>query len=225
MRLAEEQGKFQALEYDAGSFPPESNLITNPSLERLPYEIPRIRPKQVTVYPSHGARIVDPRVETPDGQRVNVLLEGDSYVYRYRVEVTEDGSGVSCGMAINDQHGDAVGVNACSHHDEVIEKVAKGSTLQAVFLFQCRLRPGVYFLNAGVTSSTDGIVMPFAHRIVNGLAVVIRSAHEGFQVASPHITQTVESLPSETDLFQPGTAGCSRVVVAANSRPNEYSRW
>ena len=89
MRLAEEQGKFQALEYDAGSFPPESNLITNPSLERLPYEIPRIRPKQVTVYPSHGARIVDPRVETPDGQRVNVLLEGDSYVYRYRVEVTD----------------------------------------------------------------------------------------------------------------------------------------
>jgi len=127
MRLAEERGKFQALEYDAGSFPPESNLITNPSLERLPYEIPRIRPKQVTVYPSHGARIVDPRVETPDGQRVNVLLEGDSYVYRYRVEVTEDGSGVSCGMAINDQHGDAVSLNACSHHDEVIEKVAKGS--------------------------------------------------------------------------------------------------
>ena len=54
MRLAEERGKFCALEYDASSFPPETSLIANPSLDRRPYEIPRIRPKQVTVYPSHG---------------------------------------------------------------------------------------------------------------------------------------------------------------------------
>jgi hypothetical protein len=192
MRLAEQRGKFHAIEYDVSSFPPENNLIVDPSLDCRPYEIPHIHAKEATVYPSQGARIVDPRVETLDGRRVNVLLQGDSYVYRYHVEFTEDSCGVSCGMAINDQHGDAVGVNACIHHHRVIEQVAKGSILAAAFEFPCRLRPGVYFLNAGVTISTDGIVMSFLHRIVNALVVIIRLAEEGFQPSSPQITWAME---------------------------------
>jgi hypothetical protein len=188
MRLAADRGKFQAIEYDVDSFAPENNPIVDPSLDRRSYEIPRIRAQKATVSPAHGAHIVDPRIETPDGRRVNVLVRGEPYVYRYRVEFTEDTPGVSCGMAISDLHGDTVGVNAAFHHHEVVEKVAKGAVLQAAFDFQCRLRPGVYFLNAGVTTTTDGVAMSFVHRIVNALVIVVRSVDEGFQSASPRIT-------------------------------------
>jgi len=188
LRLAAERGKFQAIDYGVDSFAPEMNLLADPALDRRPYEIAGIRATNVTVFPSHGAQIVDPRVETPEGRRVNVLLQGDSYVYRYRVEFTEERCGVSCGMAIINVHGDAVGVNAACYHDEAIEKVAKGSVLEAAFDFPCRLRPGVYFLNAGVTASTDGIAMPFVHRIVHALVIIVRSVDEGFPPASPRVT-------------------------------------
>ena len=50
---------------------------------------PRLVPQSTVAYESRGAEIEDPHLETRDGQRVNVLVHGDEYVFTYRVRFAE----------------------------------------------------------------------------------------------------------------------------------------
>ena len=53
---------------------------------------PSLRSASVVEYAAHGARIGVPRITTPDGAAVNVLVRGDRYVVRYDVDVRGDGA-------------------------------------------------------------------------------------------------------------------------------------
>src|SRR5690606_28650096 len=49
---------------------------------------PALRSASLVEYAQHGARIGAPRIETPAGAPVNVLVRGDPYVVAYDVEFT-----------------------------------------------------------------------------------------------------------------------------------------
>lgn len=100
-------------------------------------------------YPGAGARIENPRVETPDGRRVNVLRAGERYMYRYEVAFEQALPGARFGMMIKTVTGVELGGAASAPYGEGL--VMAGQTTASVrFAFRCLLAPGAYFLNAGL---------------------------------------------------------------------------
>ncbi len=100
-------------------------------------------------YPGSGASIENPRVETADGRRVNVLRAGQTYVYCYEVAFERTLAGARFGMMIKTVAGVELGGAASAPHGEglLVEGQARVSVR---FPFRCRFAPGTYFLNAGL---------------------------------------------------------------------------
>ncbi|WP_334130724.1 ABC transporter ATP-binding protein [Silanimonas lenta] len=102
------------------------------------------------VYENRGACILEPRIETLDGRRVNLLVSGRRYRYRYAVEFERSVAGVRFGMMVRTMTGSEVGGAASSTTEDAISLVSRGSRIEVGFEFDCRMLPGVYFFNAGV---------------------------------------------------------------------------
>lgn len=111
-------------------------------------------PSSTVVYENRGARIVDPHVETLRGERVNVLVPGDEYVYRYDVEFDRTLARVRCGMMMRSITGVDIAGCASSLPENALPVVENGARLQARFRFRCMLAPGAYFANAGVLAES-----------------------------------------------------------------------
>ncbi len=187
MRLAEERGLFRSIDYGPDAFPPENNICVAPSLERRPHLIPNLRPKAREVYPDRGAVIRDPRVETVDGQRVNVLSPGDRYIYKYEVHFTAAVRNVSCWMALVDQQGATIVSNGASPSLGNSQPIAAGCVLGVEFEYVCQQNPGVYSLNAGVMTSAAGAPATYAHRIVGATLIVVRLARAELAAGPPRV--------------------------------------
>ena len=114
------------------------------------YFDPGLLSQSTLSYPSIGARIDDPHIETPGGARVNVLRAGGDYVYCYRVHFETAAVGVRCGMMFRTTTGLELAGGASATVGNGIELVEAGSELDVRFAFRCQLSPGAYFANAGV---------------------------------------------------------------------------
>lgn len=115
----------------------------------LPYWDPGLVPPAAIGYEPKGARIRDARIQTLDGEKVNVLVPGETYEYRYRVSFEVRASFVRFGMMIRTTTGAELGGTATSNPSDAIALVESGNGFEAIFQFRCALAPGVYFLNAG----------------------------------------------------------------------------
>jgi lipopolysaccharide transport system ATP-binding protein len=149
--------------------------------------IPHVRPMAREVYPSRGAEIRDPHVETVDGQRVNVLSPGDSYVYKYEVAFARAIERVSCWMALVDEQGNTIVSNGTSRHFGEYESIAEGCRLCVEFEYVCQQCPGVYSLNAGVMTAEAGAA-EYAHRIVGAALIVVRLARAELAAGPPRVS-------------------------------------
>lgn len=109
-------------------------------------------PRSTVHYESRGALIAQPRIETPQGRRVNVLQPGREYVYVYDVSFEGTAVGVRLGMMIKTIAGTELGGAATAPDCSTGIVVSPGQSLQARFRFRTMLAPGVYFMNAGVTA-------------------------------------------------------------------------
>lgn len=127
---------------------------------------PSFKPKSRADYESKGAQIVDPHIETLDGERVNVLCLGDTYAYTFQVRFFEPAFGVRFGMFFRTVQGVELGGSGSASAMEVIEQVEAGERVTVRFRFTCILLPGTYFLNAGVSGLVDG-GRQFLHRILD----------------------------------------------------------
>ncbi|HSX61403.1 MAG TPA: ABC transporter ATP-binding protein [Tahibacter sp.] len=119
-------------------------------------------------YPSIGAQIEDPHIETPDGTRVNVLRGGGSYVYCYRVRFDTAAVGVRCGMLFRTTTGLELAGGVSATPGEGIDVVEAGSELAVRFAFRCQLLPGAYFANAGVLG-LDGEAESYLDRRIDAI--------------------------------------------------------
>jgi hypothetical protein len=187
IRLADERKQFDMLEFDREAFPPVVDFLAEASRAPQSRLIPHVRPRRQEVYPAARAKILDPRVETPDGQRVNLLIEGQPYVYCYEVEFLETCTNVFCRMAIVDRHHNPTARNATSSHERC-KTVPQGTTLRVRFDFECNLRPDIYLLHAGVATSEDGAGLSYAHRIANAAAIIVCASPLLLVIREPRVT-------------------------------------
>lgn len=119
--------------------------------------------------PRRGACILDPHLETLDGERVNVLAAGKEYVYAYDVEFSEERRQVVFGMLLKSLSGVELFGMGSHARGEAIELVPAGTRTRVEFRFKTHLRPGAYFLNAGCMGLLDSGEVEFLHRIFDAV--------------------------------------------------------
>ena len=128
-----------------------------------------LRPESTVEYESRGARIVDPHLVTESGARVNVLVPGQPYRYRYRVDFDQDAQHVHFGMMIKSVTGVELFGMASHATGDAIEHVQAGASYEVEFRFHSHLLPGTFFMNAGVIGCTQGVEGTFMHRVLDAL--------------------------------------------------------
>ena len=112
-------------------------------------------PKSTIWYEPNGAIVENPRILTPDGRQVNMLVRNEEYIYSYTVKFLEDSFRVRFGMLIKTLRGVELGGYGKQVEDDRMEHVALGSVAHVRLRFQCALLPGVYFMNVGVMGCTS----------------------------------------------------------------------
>ncbi|HUP22739.1 MAG TPA: ABC transporter ATP-binding protein [Thermoanaerobaculia bacterium] len=138
---------------------------------------PELRSQSAVHLGPNGAEILDPRLETAAGERVNVLVRGEAYRYRYRVRFDAEHRRVRFGMLVKTKTGFELGGSASSSAAEAYPHVMAGAVAEVEFRFACRLLPGTYFLNAGVLSMhSEGET--YLHRILDAVAFRVRGEGE-----------------------------------------------
>lgn len=128
---------------------------------------PGLRPDSTIEYEDRGARIRDAGIYTQSGARVNNLVRGRRYLYRYIVDFSQSRDWVRFSMLIKTTSGAELGgaMSAASLLD-AMETVHEGSTVAVQFEFTSSLTPGIYFLNAGVVGMADD-TETFLHRALD----------------------------------------------------------
>jgi lipopolysaccharide transport system ATP-binding protein len=119
------------------------------------YFDPNLTPKSTVEYVSRGVSISDAGILDSRSRRVNVLVAGQPYRYRYTVTFETEGFSVRFGMMIKSITGVELAGGASHPEGESIEHIPAGRRLTVTFGFQNLLAPGAYFLNAGVLGATS----------------------------------------------------------------------
>ena len=127
---------------------------------------PAMIPESTVSYESRGATISCPRLETLQGQPINLLQRGSRYRFCYRVTFSEDAYSVHFGMLIRTKSGLELGGCASADEDTLIETITAGTIYDVSFDFDCLLLPGTYFLNCGCIAKINNVPM-FLHRILD----------------------------------------------------------
>lgn len=154
------------------SYPPIGPWPIEPS-ERFDAEL---RSESIVEYVPEGARIIDAHFLNDAGRRVNVLMPGKAYVFRYRVEFESDADLVEFGMTIKSLDGVTLfGMSSHGRHG-FLSSVGSGESVDVEFRFESRFQPGIYFLNVGVQGAGNGAGRRFLHRIMDATCFRVEAA-------------------------------------------------
>ncbi|RXN87024.1 ABC transporter ATP-binding protein [Achromobacter aloeverae] len=139
---------------------------------------PSLATSEAISYEPQGALISSVALYNAQGRRVNCLHTGASYKYIYRVHFQRAATQVRFGMLLKTMAGVELGGGSSANQiANGITHVAAGTTLTVQFQFICRLNPGVYLLNAGV-SGDNGDGFRHLHRIMDALRFRVIAADE-----------------------------------------------
>jgi lipopolysaccharide transport system ATP-binding protein len=156
------------------------------------YYIPQLVPKSRLDYPTDRAEIIDPHFTTLSGQRVNVLVNGDEYIYKYQVLIKEQACNISLGMQLKDMQG--LTITAASLHyapEKLLPKVEPDTKLTVTWKFTCYLLPGHFFSNAGVSEVINGEPL-FIARIVDAAMIKVVAEENHIVRGIVSLGQTIE---------------------------------
>lgn len=151
---------------------------------------PGLRSASMVEYAAHGARIGVPRITTPDGRDVNVLVRGDRYAVCYTVEFEQAARRVRFGMMIKTTTGVELGGGTCPDAGVLDGQFAAGARVTVRFDFTCNLFPGMYFLNTGLMGEVQG-TDTYLHRLVD--AVAFRVATDASRKQSGYVDFVVDA--------------------------------
>jgi len=136
-----------------------------------------------TYYQSVAAVISNPRIETLDGQIVNVLNPQERYRYCYHVRFHQAARDVVFGWLVKSTSGLELGGGAHDSSDGYVRQARAGSEYEIVFEFTASLCAGIYYLNCGVSGAIPGYD-GFLHRVIDAVAFRVRNVyfkiHTGF---------------------------------------------
>jgi lipopolysaccharide transport system ATP-binding protein len=144
------------------------------------YFDPALVPESTISYPSLGAEIIDPRILSLEGSRVNILQSGEEYVYVYDARFNVAAQGVRFGMMIKTVSGFELG-GLISHPAGEGMSIERDSTFTQRFRFRCNLLAGTYFLNAGITCLLPGAGEEYLHRILDAAIFKVEGTSRSLQ--------------------------------------------
>lgn len=139
---------------------------------------PSLAPSTTISYEMRGAAIISPRVTTPEGRVVNVLVSRSDYLYTYEVEFTETAYNVRFAMLIKTVTGFELAGAASSQPQDSYPVIEAGTVVTVAFPFRCALMPAVYFLNAGVLADVNG-EETYLHRIIDAAMFRVQPPDSG----------------------------------------------
>jgi len=178
---ASQAARPKARRRSSDGMPAAVNDVEIRNVEESAYFDEAMTPLSTVHYPSRGALISAPRIETGMGRQVNVLSPGREYIYTYDVLFQAAAVGVRLGMMIKTITGMELGGAATAPNPGSGMSVAAGQRLQARFRFRAMLAPGVYFMNAGVTAAEpEGET--YLDRIIDVL--MFRVTHDAERIAT-----------------------------------------
>jgi len=119
-------------------------------------------------YESLGARILDPRIETVNGGRVNQLSRGRMYQVRYDVVFDRDCEQVRYATLFKTKTGVELSGRASHRLHDSMPSPRAGERAELTFEFPCSFLPGTYFINVGVNGLVDGERQSL-HRIMDAV--------------------------------------------------------
>jgi len=120
------------------------------------FYVPDMAPQSTIYYEKRGAVIDNPHITTLDGRQVNILVNGEEYIYTYSVFFERPAFQVRFGMLIKTVSGLEIGGAASAPIGEGIDYIESATSWCVKFHFRCLLNPGAYFLNAGVLGVFNG---------------------------------------------------------------------
>ena len=151
---------------------------------------PGLRSASTVEYATHGAQIVAPRITTPEGRDVNVLVRGERYIVRYTVQFAQSARRVRFGMMIKTTSGVELGGGTCPDAGFLDGEFAAGSSVTVRFQFTCSLFAGMYFLNTGLMGEVQG-TDTYLHRLVD--AVAFRVASDASRKQSGYVDFNIDA--------------------------------
>lgn len=163
---------------------------------------PALQSQSTVVYPSRGAQIIDPHIETLSGRRVNVLRPGGVYVYTFRVAFERAAAGVRFGMLLKTTTGVELAGGVSAQAQDALPCVDVGQEFVVQFQFRCLLAPGPYFANAGVLGR-EGESEQFLDRRVD--VVMFRVMPDLARLATAYVDLDLRSTVQGV-----GGTGCER---------------
>ncbi len=118
---------------------------------------PNMLPVSTINYEKKGATITDPCIRTSAGRQVNILTAGETYHFCYQAQFDGYVKNIKFGMLIKTLKGIEISGCSASLEGHDIENIDVGDVVDVKFPFRCSLNPGVYFLNAGILGTVEGV--------------------------------------------------------------------
>jgi lipopolysaccharide transport system ATP-binding protein len=153
-------------------------------------------PESTVSYPSLGAQIINPRILSLDGKRVNLLRSGEEYFYAYEAQFNVPATGVRFGMLIKTISGYELG-GLISHPAGEGISITCGTTLSQQFRFRCNLLQGTYFLNAGIVCLMPDKGEEYIHRILDAAIFKVLPENDSVRSGMVDISPSLQSSSSD----------------------------
>lgn len=151
---------------DSHALESKENKINNQIINTLTEKYDNtLIPSSTIYYKSNGVLIEDAKITTTDNKIVNILLPQKEYIFSYQAYFKDKANHIRFGMLLKTITGLELGGATSSAFNEPIKSIQPDTTLTVSFKFKCLLTSGTYFLNAGVTSTSDGTELFLARTI------------------------------------------------------------
>ncbi|MCB1043509.1 MAG: ABC transporter ATP-binding protein [Acidobacteria bacterium] len=155
---------------------------------------PNLKPTSTIVYGSGAAEVMDPHITDTEGNRVNILNRGDTYVYTYRVAFRSAAYCVRAGNLFKTLSGVELGALISHPRGGGLSEVEAGTELVFAYPFRCVMQEGVYFANAGIVGQVNG-EETFLHRIVDAVMFRVRTESPSDKRVEGVIDFSVNGMP------------------------------
>jgi lipopolysaccharide transport system ATP-binding protein len=93
-----------------------------------------------------------PVIKDKNGDKVNVLITGETYTYNYDIEFNTSAERVSISLGIKTEKGQKIAGASLSNMDDCIETVIEGEKYLVKWSFKCNFLTGFYYSDNGVSA-------------------------------------------------------------------------
>lgn len=155
----------------------KQNLTTTSKISSSPiqeYYDPTLKPKSTIYYEEKGAKLFDVEVLTLKGKKVNIITQGNQYIYTYKIKPAYTLNNVQFGFLLKTKNGNPLGGGAFPTKNKYISQIS--DLTQIKFFFRCTLNNGEYFLNCGTIAEING-KKDYVHRILDAYMIKVINAN------------------------------------------------